>query len=137
MYPEGQQILVIDDDARRRQLIERTLIEEGFAVTAVAEGFSAIRAAAGGRFALAIAAVSLPGTLDGPATMRQLRGRQPRLRALFTGDVARWPQRPDRICDDFVPAPFHRRDLLGCVFELLQREIVHGENVHRDHSRAG
>ena len=135
MYPEGQQILIIDDDARRRQLIERTLIEEGFAVTAVAEGFSAIRAAASGRFALAIAALGLPGTLDGPATMRQLRDRQPRLKVLFTGEVAQWPRRPDRICDDFIPAPFHRRDLLGCVFELLQREIV-GESAHRDHSRA-
>jgi two-component system phosphate regulon response regulator OmpR len=136
MYPEGQQILVIDDDARRRQLIERTLIEEGFTVTAVAEGFSAIRAAASDRFVLAIAAVSLPGTLDGPATLRQLRGREPRLKVLFTGDVMQWPRRPDRICDDFIPSPFHRRDLLGCVFELLQREIVHGEIAHRDHSRA-
>ena len=137
MYPEGQRILVIDDDAPRRQLIERILIEEGFAVTAVALGFSAIRAAAGGRFALAIAAVSLPGTLDGPTTMRQLRGRQPWLRALFTGDVAQWPRLPDRIGDEFIPFPFHHRDLLGCVFELLQREIVHGEIADRGHSRAG
>ena len=137
MYPEGQQILVIDDDAQRRQLIERILIDEGFAVTAVAQGFAAIRAAASGRFALAIAAVSLPGTLDGPTTMRQLRGRQPWLKALFTGDVAQWPQRPDGICDDFIPAPFHRRDLLGCVFELLQREGLQGESGRRDRSRAG
>jgi DNA-binding response OmpR family regulator len=137
MYPEGQQVLVIDDDARRRDLIERTLIAEGFAVTAVAEGFSAIRAAASDRFALAIAAVNLPGTLDGPATMRQLRGRQPRLKVLFTGDVTQWPRRPDRICDDFIPSPFHRRDLLGCVFELLQRDIAHAEITPRDHSRAG
>ena len=57
MYPEGKRILVIDDDARRRELCERVLIEEGFAVTAVPEGFSAIRAAQSGRFALAIAAV--------------------------------------------------------------------------------
>jgi two-component system, OmpR family, phosphate regulon response regulator OmpR len=137
MYPEGQQVLVIDDDARRRQLIERTLIEEGFAVTAAAEGFSAIRAAASGQFVLVITAVSLPGTLDGPATIRQLRDRHPRLKALFTGDVSEWPRRPDRICDDFIPSPFHRRDLIGCVFELLQREIVHGEIAHRDPRRAG
>jgi len=137
MYPEGERIVVIDDDEQRRQLIERILIEEGFAVAAVSQGFSAIRAAASGRFALAIAAVSLPGTLDGSATVRQLRGRQPWLKVLFIGDVTQWPQRPDRICDEFIPSPFHRRDLLGSVFELLQREIVHGEIVHRDHSRAG
>ena len=44
---------------------------------------------------------------------------------------------PGRISDEFIAAPFHRRDLLGSVFELLQREIVHGEIVRRDHSRAG
>jgi len=127
MYPEGERIVVVDDDAPRRELIERILIEGGFQVTAVAQGFSAIRAAASGRFALAIAAVSLPGTLDGPTTMRQLRGRQPWLKALFTGDVAQGQQRPDRICDDFIAFPFHRRDLLGCVFELLQRDVEDGQ----------
>jgi len=137
MYPEGKRILVIDDDTRRRLLIERILTEEGFAVTAVAQGFSAIRAAASVPFALAVAAVSLPGTLDGPNTMRQLRARQPGLKALFTGDVAQSPRRPDRSCDDFIPAPFHRRDLLGCVFELLQREIAHGQIACRHHGRAG
>src|SRR5260370_25860920 len=100
MYPEGKQILVIDDDTRRRQLIERILIEEGFAVTAMAQGFSAIRAAASGPFALAIAAVNLPVTLDGPNTMRQLRARQPSLKALFTAVVAHSPRRPDRASDD-------------------------------------
>jgi len=137
MYPEGKQILVIDDDTRRLQLIERILVEEGFAITAVAQGFSAIRAAASGSFALAIVAVDLPGTLDGAATLRQIRARQPSLKALFTGDVARSPRRPDRSCDDFIPSPFHRRDLLGCVFELLQREIRHGQIACGHHSRAG
>ena len=135
MYPEGTQILVIDNDTRRRQLSERILIGEGFAVTAVSQGFSAIRAAESGRFALAIAAVSLPGTLDGLATMRQLRARQPWLKALFTDDVARRP--PDLDCDDFIPAPFQRRDLLGCVFELLQREVAHGQAGGRDLSCTG
>jgi len=137
MYPEGKQILVIDDDTRRRQLSERVLIEEGFDVTAVAEGFSAIRAAQSGRFALAIIAVGLPGLLDGLSTMRQLRSRQPWLKALFTGDVACRPRCPDQDCDDFIPSPFDRRDLLGGVFELLQREVAHAEPDRRDRSRAG
>ena len=136
MYPEGK-ILVIDDDTRRRQLCERILIEEGFAVTAVPEGFSAIRAAQSVRFALAITAVGLPGTLDGLTTMRQLRSRQPWLRALFTGEVACRPQCPDRNRDDFIPSPFDRRDLIGGVFELLQREVAHAEPDRRDRSRAG
>ena len=137
MYPEAQQILVIDSDQRRRQLIARVLGEEGFAVTAVAEGFSAIRAAGSHRFALVLAAVELPGTLDGPTAVRQLRDRQPWLKALFTGDVGRRPWWPDPDRDDFIAAPFHRRDLLGGVFELLQREVGHRHARSRDRSRAG
>ena len=118
MYPEGQRILVIDDDERRCQLIERVLTEEGFAVTAVAQGFSAIRATTRGRFALAIASVNLPGTLDGPATMRQLRGRQPWLKVLFTGDVAQWPRRPDRIRDDLQAQVAQAKKAAASVADL-------------------
>ena len=123
MDPETQQILIVDSNAKRRQLSERALSEEGFAVTAVADGFSAVRAAGSQRFALVLAAVELPGSLDGLATMRLLRARQPWLRALFTGGVSGWPwwwSVADS--DEFIPSPFHRHDLLGCVFELLQRE---------------
>jgi two-component system, OmpR family, phosphate regulon response regulator OmpR len=137
MYPDGKQIMVIDDDPGRRRLSERILSAEGFAVTAVPEGFSAIRAARCGRFALAIAAVSLPGTLDGLTTMHRLRIRQPWLRALFTGDAAGRPRHTDGDRDDFIPSPFLGRDLLGCVFELLQRDAAHGHADRRDFSRAG
>jgi DNA-binding response OmpR family regulator len=124
MYPQGQHILLIDSDARRRQQAERLLTEEGFAVTAVADGFSAIRAASNYRFVLAVAALKLPGTLDGATTLRQIRLRQPGLRALFigaAGAAATVPEWLDAACEDFIAAPIQRRELLGCVFELLQR----------------
>ena len=122
MYLQGKRLLVIDGDVARRRRFENLLAEAGFAVTAVGEGFSAIRAAADGRFALAVIAVDLPGTIDGIATLRQLRARQPWMRALFTGDPTRRPSRlnPDR--DDFIAASFYPHELCGCVFELLQRE---------------
>lgn len=121
MYPEGQHILVVDSEASRRQQAERILAAEGFAVTTVAEGLSAIRAAATGRYALAVVGVDLPGSLDGVATLRQIRARQPAFKALFTGAVVARPARLDRESDEFIAAPFVRRELLGCVFELLQR----------------
>jgi DNA-binding response OmpR family regulator len=122
MFPEGQNILLIDGEPRRRRHSERVLATDGFPVTAVAEGFSAIRTVARRRFALAVIAVDLPGTLDGVATLRQLRARQPWLRTLFTGDPASRPRRLDPDRDDFIAAAFHSHELLGCVFELLQRE---------------
>ena len=123
MYPDGQHILVIDNEGERRQRCERILLDAGFAVTAVSDGVSAIRAAAQRSFPLAVAAMDLPGTLDGPTTVRQIRSRQPWLKTLFTGSVAQRPFVPGRTGDDFIPSPFHLRDLLGCVFELLHREV--------------
>lgn len=133
MYPQGKSILVIDTEAVRRLSTERALTEEGFAVTAVAEGFSAIRAARECRFALAVAAVRLPGMLDGITTLRLIRARQPSLRALFTGPAAGRPLLVDQDSDDFIPSPYQRRELLGCVFELLQRK----GSARRDRGLAG
>jgi two-component system, OmpR family, response regulator len=127
MYPENNEILIIESEARRRQQMERLLAEEGFAVTAVAEGLSAIRIAAHRQFALAIAALDLPGMLDGAATLRQIRLRQPWLKTLFVGAAAARPHWLDPEREDFIAAPMHRRDLLGCVFELLQRN---GLRIH-------
>ena len=137
MYPKGKQILVIDGEARRRRLSERVLRDEGFEVTAVAEGFSAIVAAANTRFALAIVAAQLPGSLDGVATLRQIRSRQPWVKALFTGEAASRPARLHHDRDDFIASPLQRRELLGCVFELLQRGGTHDPADCRDHGAAG
>ena len=106
---EGQHILVVEADAARRRLIERVLIEEGFSVTAVADAVSAIRAAKGRVYALAVVAAALPGSLDGAATVRLARRSQPGLRALF---------------DEVIVTPLRRAELLGCVFKLLQRESL-------------
>jgi len=130
MYPVGQNVLIVDDDLGRRQSIERILREEGFAVTTASEGFAALRAG-GQQFALVIVAVELPGTLDGVTTVRRLRARQPWLKALFTGEFARGRRWAGRDCDEFIAAPFHRRELLGCVFELLQRESLPGADLVR------
>lgn len=127
MYPKNSEILIIESEARRRQQTERLLAEEGFAVSVAAEGLTAIRIAAHRRFALAIVALDLPGTLDGAAILRQIRLRQPWLKALFVGAAAARPRWLDPEREDFIAAPMHRRDLLGCVFELLQRK---GLRIH-------
>ena len=131
MYPEGQNVLVVDHDLARRQSIERILTEEGFSVTAVSGGFAAVRSAKTKRFALIITAIELPGTLDGATTVRRLRAKQPWVKALFTGTASPGPRWNNRDSDEFIAAPFHRRELLGCVFELLQRDGLPGADLVR------
>lgn len=131
MDPVWQDILVVDQDSKRRDLVERILRDEGFEVTAVSEGLAALRATGANRFSLIIAAVDLPGTLDGLATVRQARARQPWLKGLFVERVDT-RMRPDLAdCDDMISFPFQRRELLGCVFELLHRDLLPGADLGR------
>ena len=128
MYPEGHEILVVVNDAVCRERIVRILRDEGFAVTEAAAGLAALRAMSARRFTLVIAGTGLPGSLDGRTTVRQARIRQPWLKALFIEDHhlrggARLSVRnPDS--DDLIFAPFERHELIGCVFELLQRSAA-------------
>jgi DNA-binding response OmpR family regulator len=64
------EILVIDGDERARTLIEETLAEQGFAVTAVGDGDSALRQIEAKPFALVVAEIRLPGPLDGMTTLQ-------------------------------------------------------------------
>jgi DNA-binding response OmpR family regulator len=119
--PVGRRILVIEDDEGVRDMVAGTLAGEGNAVTAVADGAAALDAIDAVSFALVVADVHLPGALDGRATLRRARLRQPWLRCLFTSGFEPAPVRDDPEADDFIAKPFRQHELLGCVFELLQR----------------
>ena len=121
MYPQGNEILVIVNEAERRELIVRLLVGEGFPVTAAGDGLTALRACANQRFGLIVVATDLPGSLDGPAIVRRVWRRQPWLKALHTGEPASRPILAHPDTDDFIAAPFDRAELIGCVFELLHR----------------
>ena len=125
MYPEGQEILVVIDDADCRQRSAAILRDEGFSVTEAAAGLAALRAIGARRFALIVVAMQLPGSLDGRTTVRQARTRQPWLKALLienhhSENRAR-PALNNLDSDDLIFAPFERHELIGCIFELLHR----------------
>ena len=64
--------------------------------------------------------------------IRQARARQPGLKCLFTSGFSPTPL-PDNVeLEDFIAKPFDRRNLVGCVFELLQRDAAVGDVVAAD-----
>jgi len=136
MHPAGQQLLLVDHEPARRAEVERILRAEGFMVTAVGEGLAAIRVAGQQRFALTVAALGLPGTLDGPATAHQLRTWQPGLKTLFIADAQERLHGPVRDCGDVVPWPCRPSELVGCVFEMLQRDLPPAVAANANHGRA-
>jgi DNA-binding response OmpR family regulator len=131
MYPQGHEILVVIDDSQRREQVARILSDEGFAVTAAAEGFAALRAASAQRFAMVVAAAELPGSLDGATTVRQARVRQPWLKALYIDQSHLRRDRGNPDTDDRIAAPFERHELIGCTFELLQRGASDASDLTR------
>ena len=75
-------------------------------------------------FAVVIAAIGLPGALDGLTAVRRARALQPRLKCLFTSCFAPTPPWRKAELDEFIAKPFHPRELLGCVFELIERDAA-------------
>ena len=134
-----QRLLVVDDDPELRKLLEGYLGEQGFDVVAVADGDAMRRALEAGTFDLVILDVMLPGE-DGLALCRELRAgsRIPILMLTARGDEL------DRIiglemgADDYLPKPFHPRELLARIRSILRRvQEAAGERPARELRFAG
>lgn len=123
-------LLVVDDDAELRVLLQDYLGQAGFCVTTVADGRQMQRAMDAARFDLIILDVMLPGE-DGLALCRKLRaGSQvPILMLTARGDEV------DRIvglemgADDYLSKPFNPRELLARVKSILRRAGSLPENL--------
>lgn len=115
-------ILVVDDDDRIRQLLSRYLSQQGYWVSAAADGAGARTQMNMLRFDLAILDVMMPGEsgLDLARFIRKTR-EMPVLMLTAMGDPA------DRIAgleagvDDYLPKPFEPRELLLRIAAILRR----------------
>ncbi|MGK3987855.1 response regulator transcription factor [Sorangium sp. So ce136] len=118
----SKHILVVDDEARIREVLLYALQKEGYTVTAVADGRAAIEAAGAGRVDLVVLDVMLP-ELDGLEVCRRLRAGS-RTPILFLSARA---DEVDRIVglelggDDYLTKPFSPRELVARVRALLRR----------------
>jgi two-component system, OmpR family, response regulator MprA len=116
-------VLVVDDDAPIRRMLERTLAAEGYAVTAVADGGGALAAVERAVPDLAVLDVAMPG-LDGLSVCRRLRAKGLTLPILLL--TAR-DAIDDRVAgldaggDDYLVKPFASEELLARIRALLRR----------------
>ncbi len=118
-----KRILVVDDDARLRDLLVRYLGEQGYVVHGVADAAAMDRHLARERYDLMVLDLMLPGE-DGLAICRRLRGvgeQLPIIMLTAKGDEI------DRIvglemgADDYLPKPFNPRELLARIHAVLRR----------------
>jgi len=116
-------VLVVDDDAPVRRMLERTLGAEGYAVQAAPDGGAALAAVERGVPDLLVLDVAMPG-LDGLAVARRLRGKRlavPILLLTARDAVADRVAGLDAGADDYLVKPFAPEELLARVRALLRR----------------
>jgi len=121
-----QRLLVVDDDARLRELLQRYLGEQGYEVRAVSDSVQMDKLLQREYFDLMILDLMLPGE-DGLAICRRLRGQgnpMPIVMLTARGDEI------DRIvglemgADDYLPKPFNPRELLARIQAVLRRQTL-------------
>ncbi|HEY3911623.1 MAG TPA: response regulator transcription factor [Stellaceae bacterium] len=115
-------LLVVDDDARLRELLRRYLSENGFRVTTAADAAEARANLASFAFDLVVLDVMMPGE-SGLDLTRALRCED-RVPVLLLTAMAEPEDRVNGLeqgADDYLSKPFEPRELVLRIRNLLQR----------------
>ena len=121
--PPASTLLLVDDDLRLRELLQRYLESQGFAVKGVGDGEQMQQALDRGHHDLIVLDLMLPGE-SGLDICRRLRGQgdtTPVVMLTAKGDEI------DRIvgleigADDYLPKPVNPRELLARIRAILRR----------------
>jgi two-component system response regulator MprA len=127
----GERVLVVDDDAPVRRMLERSLSAEGFEVEAAADGGAALAAAERSAPDLVVLDVTMPG-IDGLAVCRRLRAKG------LTGSILMLTARDavaDRVAgleagaDDYLVKPFAMEELVARLRALGRRGRDEGDRL--------
>jgi two-component system phosphate regulon response regulator OmpR len=119
----ADRIVIVDDDARIRDLLRRYLSQEGFEVLLAEDGKALSRFLSRESIDLIVLDLMLPGE-DGLSICRRLRNANDRTPIIMlTAKV----EDVDRIvglevgADDYLPKPFNPRELLARIHAVLRR----------------
>jgi two-component system response regulator MprA len=132
MSAHAPHILVVDDEPSVRSSLNMALELEGFAVTAVADGTTALAALNGdGRHDAVVLDVSMPD-IDGMEVCRRLRAAGNRVPILML--TAR-DGVDDRVAgleagaDDYLPKPFALRELIARLRAIMRRQLPESDGA--------
>jgi len=119
---KGAHVLVVDDDARIRGLLQRFLTRNGFWVSVARDAAHARRLLDGLEFDLLVLDVMMPGE-DGVALTESLRETMttPILVLTARGDADDRIRGLEAGADDYLPKPFDPRELLLRINAILRR----------------
>jgi two-component system phosphate regulon response regulator OmpR len=119
---EAAHVLVVDDDARIRALVQKFLARNGYLVTTARDAAHARRLLEGLEFDILVLDVMMPGE-DGLALTASLRDSlsTPILLLTARGDADDRIRGLEAGADDYLPKPFEPRELLLRINAILRR----------------
>src|SRR6185369_12989323 len=126
MNQSAANILVVDDDQRLRDLLNRYLGEQGFGVQAVASAPAMDKVMGKEDVDMIILDLMLPGE-DGMSVCRRLRAagrRTPIIMLTARGDESDRIAGLDVGADDYLPKPFNPRELVARINAVLRRQTL-------------
>ncbi|MGM5010103.1 MULTISPECIES: response regulator [Rhizobium] len=120
---EPDRILVVDDDARIRQMLVRYFEDNGYRVNAVGNGAAMRAELSKASYAAVFLDLVLPGGENGLELLKELRSTSDVPVLMLTGqdDVTDKVVGLEFGADDYVAKPFHLRELLARLRTVLRR----------------
>ena len=115
-------ILVVDDDMSVRTTFSSVLRQEGYRVTAVKNGYEAIKAIDEESFDLALVDLRMPG-MDGIEVLEKIKTRRPQTRVIiFTGygSITTAVEAMRKGATDYLNKPFSPEELKAGVKKALE-----------------
>lgn len=126
-------LLLVDDDLELNKLLSTYLTQEGFEVTAVMDGASAVKAASLHEYALIVLDVMMPG-MNGIEALSRIRMNSsvPVLMLTARGDDIDRIMGLEMGADDYVPKPCLPRELVARIRAILRRTLPAGNATSYD-----
>ena len=132
-WSAGGKVLLVEDEDMVRAVAERALARAGYDVKACANGEEGLAAITEGtvQFDIVVSDVVMPG-MDGPAMVRAIRAKLPKMPVLFMSGYAEEQLRRDIDIPDmhFIPKPFSVAaigDKVGAVLSQARAEQAEAE----------
>jgi DNA-binding response OmpR family regulator len=128
---EADRILVVDDDARIRQMLVRYFEDNGYRVSAVGNGAAMRSELAKGSYAAIFLDLVLPNGENGLELLKELRATSDVPVLMLTGqdDVTDKVVGLEIGADDYIAKPFHLRELLARLRTVLRRRVPADQTV--------
>lgn len=131
-------LLLVDDDLELNKLLSTYLTQEGFEVTAVMDGASAVKEASLHEYALIVLDVMMPG-MNGIEALSRIRMNSsvPVLMLTARGDDIDRIMGLEMGADDYVPKPCLPRELVARIRAILRRTLPAGHAASQEPLHVG